>query len=364
MSERGLIAAATTVFRCVSRTKWVLTVALVLAGIPTLVSLFGQSAIARGKVYSVEGETADGLPASVVVRDLANRQTREFFRPQDGHVFDLRIAPSGELVAVTTRLLKFGANAQEATTILNGKPLLEAMTLWILSSAGTQIDAIPGVRLFEWSPDSQHIVYVTGDYRGSLYSEPVNTKTWVWDLADKRRTMITDGGSEVSWAKFDNNIYIWNHPDAGSNRVLMYDTSTGGLVDTKHVSIFFSPSGQYYYHPGPHRTSGRENVYLSNDTGLEATSRVLRTLNGWTPLGWAPDSDLLLMDASRKADTPSGDEKVTIVYNPREDTSVDVGAADGDARSKVVGWGENSDELIIRGEGTVDKKAMTDFRQR
>lgn len=96
-----------------------------------------------------------------------------------------------------------------------------------------------------------------------------------------------------------------------------------------HRSIFFSPSGEYYY--GQAGYGPQENVYSSRfDQPLKATSRTLSSLNGFRPIGWAPDADLLLLEGSRGRGRDA--VSVLMVYDAASDISVDVS-------KDVAAWG-------------------------
>ena len=71
------------------------------------------------------------------------------------------------------------------------------------------------------------------------------------------------------------------------------------------------------------------------------SSRVLASLCGFHPLAWAPDADLLLMQACRKG-RAANDQQVLVVFDPMRDIVLSVGAAD------AIAWGRDSTELVFR----------------
>ena len=140
--------------------------------------------------------------------------------------------------------------------------------------------------------------------------------------------------------------------DGRADQVLRVNAETGSIEKTTHRSIHFSPSGEYYY--GDVGYGPQENVYLrASDRPLKETSRILSSLNGFGPVGWAPDADLLLLGGSRG---PGRDaESVMTVYDPASDTSVDVSRF-------VVTWGKSSKELIRVGDDdSVRSINLSDF---
>jgi hypothetical protein len=336
------------------RTTVVATVVVALGILATIVSLPGQTASIGDKFY-VGGRTHENDVGAVVMHHLATGEVREFYKPSDGFVFDFKPSPSGELLAITTQVLKFDVMPHEATVLARGRAILERKTLHILSSTGREIDAIPQVRSYAWSPQGTELAYVIGEYRG-IYDNYANTSAWIWNSANKERRRISENGYEVSWARFDNNIYLWSIADGIAGKAVKYSVSMGRHGPTTHWSIYFSPSGDYYFHPGG-GTGLPENVYVrSTDVGLRETSRVLLNLSGWRPISWAPDADLLLMHVSKKTGLGAKDDAATIVYNPADDSSADLGAAD------VLGWGGSAAEIVVRNGTRVEKKRVVDLQ--
>lgn len=139
----------------------------------------------------------------------------------------------------------------------------------------------------------------------------------------------------------------------GLESVVRYRVSTGRLEATRHKSIYFSPSGDYYYHPGGGLIA-RENVYITaTDVGLGNSSLALLGLAGWRPLGWAPDADVLLMEANISSTVTGDEELVMALFDPGADTIRQIAAA-----GQVLGWGENSQELFVR-DGDVINRIST-----
>ena len=204
-----------------------------------------------------------------------------------------------------------------------------------------EVDHIPNVRAYAWSPDGLRIVYVIGDYRGR-YDDYDNTSVWIWEGAGNGRRQISERGHEVTWAGFDHDIYIWPRVRGIAGMAMRYSVLAGTIEPTSHYSIYFSPTGAYYYHPG--RGVGlQENVYATHgDVALKETSRVLSRLAGWRTLGWAPDADLLLLEASRQ----SG-ERIALIFDPTLDRATELRRAD------LAGWGKTKDQLLVRAAGRV-----------
>lgn len=324
-----------------------------LIGVAAL-SAQGQHAVHQDKVFS-GGTTRDGDPGTIHSIDLINGNEREVFRPNRGVVFDFKVAPSSELIAIRTQILKYDVPPEDATTIVaGGRRVFEETTLTMLTVDGLAIDSIPNVRSYAWSPDSLRLVYVIGDYRGKE-TDYDNTSVWIWDSAGKGRVRISDRGHVVIWPSFDDNIYIWPRTRGIAGEAMKYNVASGSLEPTSHVSIYFSPSGSYYYHPGG-GVGLQENVYITaGDVALKATSLVLSQLSGWRALGWAPDADLLLMEASRQSRGIGPAEFVLMVFDPKLDSATELQA------SGVLGWGNTRHQLLVRTGDRVQRKAVVEF---
>jgi hypothetical protein len=329
------------------------------AATAVLVVLVGSSVVtgqlARvgdGEVFTGGAKGADD-PGTIVAHNLAAGGTRELYRPEQGTLFDFSASPSGALVAVLQQIFEVDVPARDATVKLgNGKLVREWGGLRVVTAADMQIaETIPLVRHFAWSPDSSQIAYVVGRYQGPN-SEDAEQSVWLFDAADKRSRKIRDGAHHVSWGRFDGNLYLLELDAGIAAQVLRVNAETGSIEKTTHRSIHFSPSGEYYYGEAGH--GPQENVYSSRfDQPLKATSRTLSSLNGFRPIGWAPDADLLLLEGSRG---PGRDAvSVLMVYDAASDTSVDVS-------KDVAAWGKSSRELIRLGEDdSVGVVKLSDF---
>jgi hypothetical protein len=261
-------------------------------------------------------------------------------------VFDYSLAPEGDLVAVREQLIAYDVSQERATftepSRSGPRPSIEQSVLRILTLTGSEVDSIEDVRAYAWSPDGQQVAYVTGKYRGND-REHTRTGTWVWDALERRRQQISSKGYFVNWAKFDQNIYSWDPLGEKLESVTRYNRTTRQMESTRHKSIYFAPSGRFYYHPGGGLLA-KENVYDSaTDAGLDATSSALAALAGWRPLAWAPDRDVLLIEANRKNAATGRDELITALFDPSTDT---LSVVRPDA--VVAGWGTTGDELVVK----------------
>jgi hypothetical protein len=282
----------------------------------------------------------------VDIYDLSTRSRRILHRPETGSIFDFKVAPARDLLAVLERVVEYSA-----TQAL----VREGSTLVIRSATGEAVlDRIASVRSFAWSPDSRHLAYVTGTFRGQ-YANYSDTQAWIWDAQDRTRSRISEGGYYVSWPLFDRKVYVWQF-DAKRGvpwDVIRYDPETGRRESTSHKSIYFSSTGRYYYHPGG---SLREEVFSrANDAALTETSSALKSLWGWRPLAWAPDADLLLMEISRRTVEPTGEQKAVAVFDPDSDTITDVVA---EGVPDAIEWGATSGELLVLTNGRVEKRSF------
>ena len=329
------------------------------ATVAVLIGVVGSCVLA-GQVMKVgadeifTGGTKDGRdPGAVVAHNLSTNRVRQVYRPDQGVVFDFAVSPSAKFVAVLQQIFEVDVPARDATVQLPGGRFgHEWRGLRVLTAAGSQIaETIPLVRRFVWSPDSDRLAYVVGRYQG-IYAEDADQSVWIWSAADKRSRKIRDGAHHASWARFDGNLYLLELVDGGARQVLRVNAATGSIEKTTHRSIYFSPSGEYYY--GDVGFGPQENVYLrASDRALKETSRTLSSLSGFKPLGWAADADLLLLLASRGSGRD--EQSVTMVYDPVADSSVDVSKF-------VVAWGASSRELIARFEDdSVRVMSLSDF---
>ncbi len=269
--------------------------------------------------------------AGAAASEIAIHGGRAYFVDPDGRAVKVRVVKSGEerdlFRAVSGRVSGFELAAASGFIAIG-----EGSLLRVLDSDGRPMAEIDDVRVFSWSPEGRRLAYVTQSTRGN----------WIWSAADGSRTEIGRLGYYLHWASFDGRIYVWEQTDGVARKVYAYDPRTRETQETPHKSIYFSPSGSYYFHPGD-GPAAPEGVFARGwDVTLAASSRVLASLCGFQPIAWAPDADLLLMHACRKAPGAAAGQQFLVVYDPMRDIVLSVGAADAGA------WGRDSSEIVVR----------------
>jgi hypothetical protein len=313
----------------------------------------GGNDTARGDdVFFVDGasqEPDSPLPTqeTIKIHNITTGKDREVFRPKFGRLFDFRVSPTSAMIAVTEQVRKFNVALELATTVINGYTVSERTILRIVDWNGKDIDQIEGgVRGFAWSQDGRQLAYVTGDYKDS--DGPYqNTKAWIWDSTDKSRLQISDRDlfKEISWAAFDDNIYLWERDKAGTyGTVLRYNVVARRLETTTHRGIYFSPTGTYYFHGGG---GHRENVYLrATDTVLK--SQTLSGLAAWDPGPWARDRDFLLIGSMRGPNEPHE----LAVFDPASDSLSFLTLGESFV------WGQDSTEVVAKVGDRYEKRRI------
>jgi hypothetical protein len=310
----------------------------------THIVVAAQLAVHGDQVFLLE----EARPRILTTQDLATGEQRELYKTDLGRIFDYKVSPSGEMIAVLEQVLQYDVDSQIANVQVRKRSVFERATLHIIDNMGNPIDDIQNVRRFSWSPDGRGLTYVTGEFQ-SPYESYANTKAWIWSATDESEKEISNRGSYVHWAAFDGRVYLWEQIDGIAGKVYAYSPLSGSVTETSHKSIYFSPTGAYYYHPGG-GIGLRENVYVrSGDLGLKDASRTLADFCGFRPIAWAPGNDLLLLEACRKAPSGRGEENVMMIYDPSADTAVEAG------RAESIAWGNQPSELIVKNKNRLER---------
>lgn len=313
-------------------------------------------------VYQVDRSTGDiifggaprGPERGLVLAQTLDGQRRKVFESSEGEMMGLEIAPRGGTVAVLERIFKTGVSKSEATVVLKRREGdlygFERTRLWVLSSKGSQIGYVDQVRSFSWRPDGTQIAVVTGEYLG-YDIDPKITGVWVYGLADRELQKIRNTGNHVVWARFDDSLYIWDVGAPGRATVTRYDPNIGTSESVSYHSIYFSPSGEYYFKPDG--VAGLPGVFSrSGNVELAVQSRVLAGLAAFEPKVWAPDRDVLMLEGRRRSDHAI----VYLLYDPAVDSAVEI------QRDGVVGWGRNSRELMVGSGDEVSLRPSSDLQ--
>ena len=280
------------------------------AAFATAALLLFSAACASAAEIAVRGDRiffVDSDRRALKVRDFRTGEERDLFQTGTGHVSGFELSASSGMMAIA-----------------------EESLLHIFDADGRPVAEMAAVRVFSWSPDGRQLAYVTQSTRGN----------WIWNAADGSRTEIGRLGYYLHWAWFDGRIYVWEQAAGVPRKVYAFNPTAKEIVETPHKSIYFSPSGSYYFHPGD-GPNAPEGVYARGwDVTLAASSRVLASLCGFRPIAWAPDADLLLMQVCRKSG--GEDRQVAVIFDPVRDIVLGVGNAD------AIAWGRDSTEIVVR----------------
>lgn len=285
------------------------------------------------RVHTVSGELVYGgssdkaLNRSVMAINHHSQARRVLFTAPAGEIFSFEMAPTGLLAVSTRDWVKQG----EA-------PPMERSTLHIVDTQGAVIAKVDQGRRYSWRRSGSDIAVVTGDYRGSN-EDFATTGVWIVNVPSRTLTKISDDGSHVQWAGFDDSIYIWDTRIIGRPSVRRFDVATRTTETTSHVGIDFSPTGAYYFKPDG--IAGRAGIYtrIGNENVILRSS-ALAAYRHVSPESWAPDADVIMLAVQKDARTFG-----RVIYDPVNDVAAEV------HDSNIVGWGKSSAELLrVHGE--------------
>ena len=115
-----------------------------------------------------------------------------------------------------------------------------------------------GIESFAWSPDSKKLVYVSRKKTGVEYALSTNSDLYLYDLASKSVTNLTEGmggydtapafspdGTQLAWLSMEHDGY-----ESDKNRIMLMDMSTGDKRDLTAAwdytvdAISWQPSGR------------------------------------------------------------------------------------------------------------------------
>lgn len=290
--------------------------------------------------YAVHGPTgtvfAVGTPGesrSVVVKLGSAGVPQQTVFKGTGEVIGLQVDNAGGRLGVLEHTVEIPPKSGAANFQEGQRSGYERSSLHVLSPDGALME-IAKVRTFAWRPSGTHLVVTLGDYRGHEENPDISSVEIISVPSGQRRQIAT-AGLYVSWAMFDDSVYIWDVAPQEGTKVYRYDLANGSHQATSYHSIYFSPSGEYYYKPDGVR--GRPGIFLrATNRDVTGASAVFSDIVAYTPEGWAPDADLLMMTA-RKRDR----SVVRLLYNADTDTALEV------ERKSVLTWGANSGQLLV-----------------
>jgi len=104
-----------------------------------------------------------------------------------------------------------------------------------LPGEGAALKIDENVSVYDWSPDSRYVVYIKRDNEG----------VYLYSIEDGSKIKITDTAREISWAKYDNTVYLIKG-DYEHDQFFRYDKRNNHLVKENTKGINFSSDGKYY----------------------------------------------------------------------------------------------------------------------
>ena len=224
----------------------------------------------------------------------------------EGALTDIRASHQAGLVGVVERLLEMNVAKERANYVSRqyderGNLVevyhYEDARLLLLNLNGEVLHRIPGVRRYAWSPEGDQIAYITGRFTEDGVGFET-TGAWLYDIESKQATQIHEGGLDIQWALWDNNVYIYDpaNEEFPESIVYRFDVAEGSAGRTSFKGIYFSPDGTYYYDPGYDAASIRifrtqTGEQVSVDLSLPSAGAV-RTAN--SAVGWLDDNTLIL----------------------------------------------------------------------
>jgi len=294
--------------------------------------IFGGAAY----VLNDKGGTLTDPDMSVLYeRDLATGTTRRVVSLPGRELGIYSVSPDGRYIAL--RSWAYGD--------------LGTMTLHVIDPGGHELARIGQVWDYAWSPDGNQLVYVTGDYRVGQDGVP-STGVWKYDLRQRTSIKIHDTGRYVTWGAFDRAVYLLDYATpSGHPRVWRLNPTDWSPQLTRLKSIYLSPTGMYYYHPGPTVVNqGQFDVYdVATHTPrfLPPSDLSRRFAWGTEPIGWIESggNQLLFLTWSNPDTGQLDSQPHTMLYDLDAGTIVDTGAED------VIGWKQGA--LITSRQGKI-----------
>lgn len=273
-------------------------------------------------VVNEKGSNAPDPDNSVLYeRDLGTGATRKVFSIPGRVLAAYSVSPDGRHIA-----LRSWINEDLAT-----------MTLHIIDLAGQEISRIGKVWDFAWSPDGNQLTYVTGEYR--VGEDDISTTgVWKYDIRQKTSLKLQDTGRFVVWAAFDRAIYVLEYlQSSGNHQVWRLNSPDFKPQATRMYSIYLSPTGRYYYHPGAaFANQGRFDVYdmATNSPRFSTSTLGQKFAWGTEPIGWIDSggNHLLLVTWSNPVTGQLDTSPHTMMYDLDAGTMVDL------ELQEAIGW--------------------------
>jgi hypothetical protein len=142
-----------------------------------------------------------------------------------------------------------------------------------------------------WNPDGSSILYITGKMREAerKYDEP---KVFLYRLKDAKSELLVEKGYEITWAAFDERIYLYEPQSTPC--VSAFNVKTREIEPTDYRNIRFSPEGTYYF-DRLFEAPGSLSIYVRETNEAVGPSVARLALERLEPIRWFDDKSLICL---------------------------------------------------------------------
>lgn len=243
---------------------------------------------------TLDSDDAHTLYTETVGAGIGSRTIVQKF---EGFVSDIEASPTRSIVAVRESIRRENVAPAEANHVSESFDdrgshkyyFYIDSRLVLVGINGSTLASISHVYRFAWHPNGRQIAYITGAYDedGVGFN---STGTWIFNLDLNESTKIFNGGYDINWAEWDQNLYIdtYSSKQSSTARVMRFSPSSGRLAETAHEGIHFSPDGRYYYRASTEGGDGGQvfrtdgDAPISANLSFNAPDRIRRgAVKGW-----------------------------------------------------------------------------------
>ena len=249
-----------------------------------------------------DAQSYDGRDVSlnnkIVKIDLVEDKIEDLYKFTDTNlILNVNLSPNGKYIAAVVR-----------------------DALVVISNEGTKITTLKNtVNVYEWSPDSKYIAYITGTMQPEGREPFKSSGLWIYDIENDKSEKISENTIKIRFSRQDGKLHYGNRIDDLPTQFFSYDTESRLSNSTTIIGLDFSPDGKYFLrdasgeydfvlcltegnkklHWLPEVKNINEVYWLTNDTVFNFslngsftfnpfTKEKINTFEG-TVMGWSPD---------------------------------------------------------------------------
>lgn len=261
--------------------------------------------------------------STLVKYNIQKNSTERVYESTELKFWDnkIKISPRGNLIGTIATINRNFLKEKSSD--------YQRFSFLVLDSIGKLIIRLDDAVLFDWAPEGNRAVYVTG-IRYSDKDLPSTDHIWMIDLRNMEKIDLgSTDAVDIVWTEFDGKIYLDE-----SRGIMRIDSTTHKKELTEFKGLNFSTDGRYYYTVGmlPNEFKIFERETNKDITPSGLVKSILTSNLDWNFSRWLPQQNKIII----------GDK----MYD-KKIINVATGSIEKTITGNMIGYNKITSEIIV-----------------